>query len=96
MKCEIKEKNDLDNSTKTTRCFKNIQKFITISAENPRCFECFRSDVSIREEQDRHLNSYYYMIHPFSKFRLWYEIWLIFLYTSVLTTKPVDAGFFFK
>ncbi|KAJ8967633.1 hypothetical protein NQ314_002752 [Rhamnusium bicolor] len=93
-KCKLKSEKEIGQDNETASCFKNLQLLITISAENPRRFQCFRSDVLVREEQQRHLDTYYYIIHPFSKFRAWYEIWLIFLYTSILITKPLDAGFF--
>ncbi|KAJ8967626.1 hypothetical protein NQ314_002745 [Rhamnusium bicolor] len=92
--CELKSEKEMGRSSKTKSCFKNLQRLITISAENPHRVRCFRSDVSVREEQQRHLNTNYHIIHPFSKFRAWYDAWLIILYTSVLITKPMDAGFF--
>ncbi|XP_018570318.1 potassium/sodium hyperpolarization-activated cyclic nucleotide-gated channel 3-like [Anoplophora glabripennis] len=70
------------------------QRLRLISASNPLRLSYFRSDVSVREESYRHLRTNKYAIHPFSKFRGWYEVYLVFLYFFVIFTKPFDAAFF--
>lgn len=70
-----------------------FHKFRVLSLENPMSLGTFRSEVSMRNEQQRHLKVNKYAIHPFSKFRAWYGLYLIYLYGSVLITKPIDAGF---
>lgn len=69
------------------------QKIRMISPDNPLRLGYFRSDIAIKNEKLRHLNTSNCTIHPFSKFSAWYEMYLIFLYGSALITKPVDAGF---
>ncbi|KAJ8949053.1 hypothetical protein NQ318_016955 [Aromia moschata] len=72
---------------------KNLERYITISSDNPLSLYYFKSSVDIKKEQKRQLGKKYLVIHPFSKFRKWYDIYLIFLYASVLITKPLDHGF---
>lgn len=86
-KCTVEEK------SKTVEKLKWYQKYIMISFDNPLRLSYFRSDISVKEEQTRQLKVNKFAIHPFSKFRAWYEVYLIFLYGAVLTSKPMDAGF---
>lgn len=70
-----------------------FQKIRLISYDNPLRLSYFRSDVSVREERRRHLEVNKYAIHPFSSFRAWYEVYMVYVYASALITKPLDAGF---
>ncbi|KAJ8917994.1 hypothetical protein NQ315_011447 [Exocentrus adspersus] len=69
------------------------QKIRLVSIDNPLRYSYFRSYIAVAEEQIRHLKTNKYVIHPFSKFRAWYELFLIYLYGSLLITKPIDGGF---
>ncbi|KAJ8918016.1 hypothetical protein NQ315_011469 [Exocentrus adspersus] len=64
-----------------------------LSADNPLRLSCFRSNMSVRQEQIRQLRESNLVIHPFSKFRVWYQVYLVFLYGSVLGLKPFNAAF---
>lgn len=70
------------------------QRFLAaklISSSNPLRLSYFKSDLHVRKEQVRHLKINRCVIHPFSKFRGRYEIFLVLLYTSTLIIKPMHA-----
>ncbi|KAJ8917993.1 hypothetical protein NQ315_011446 [Exocentrus adspersus] len=69
------------------------QKIRLVSIDNPLRYSYFRSHIAVAEEQIRQLKTSKYVIHPFSKFRAWYQLFLIFLYGSTLVTKALDTGF---
>ncbi|CAH0554530.1 unnamed protein product [Brassicogethes aeneus] len=71
-----KEKSGHDN---------NWRNLILISEAHPRTSEIFQSKMDIDSERQRHLNSKYkFMIHPFSKFRINYDIY--FLFASIISS----------
>ncbi|CAH1183539.1 unnamed protein product [Phaedon cochleariae] len=73
---------------------RKLQDLILISANNPLCLRYFRSETSIRGEKRRQLHSKHpWVIHPLSKFRAWYEVFLVFVHMMNLFGKPIDAGF---
>ncbi|CAH2013633.1 unnamed protein product [Acanthoscelides obtectus] len=68
--------------------------FISISKDHPESRNFFRSDFAIRQEKERHMHSKsYFIVHPFSKFRAWYEIHLLVLYTTLIICKPILVSF---
>lgn len=83
----------LKTEDKTSTQLTWFEKLKVISMDNPLGTSIFRSEVLIKEEQQRHLEINKTAIHPYSTFRAWYELYLIYLYGSVLVTKPIDAGF---
>ncbi|KAJ8913213.1 hypothetical protein NQ315_016156 [Exocentrus adspersus] len=74
-----------------TKCKKLVHSLFLVSPTNPMRISYFKSDLSVRLEQERHLRINPYAIHPFSKFRSMYEIYLIVLYTCALAVKPFNA-----
>ncbi|KAJ8949066.1 hypothetical protein NQ318_016968 [Aromia moschata] len=67
--------------------------YLLVSPDHPSCLKYFRSPVSIRRERERQLEMSMFVIHPFSTFRKWYDLYLIYLYISTLITKSLDHGF---
>ncbi|KAG5885088.1 hypothetical protein JTB14_003962 [Gonioctena quinquepunctata] len=66
---------------------------LVISNGNPLTVRYFKSEASIREEKRRQIFSKFpYVIHPYSKFRIWYEIYIFIVYAVVLLLKPVDVA----
>lgn len=49
---------------------RKIKNLLIVSEKNPRSQACLKSMASVRFEKKRHLQYYYYMIHPFSMGRL--------------------------
>lgn len=88
--CKIEPENN------TRRTWDNIkwkaQELMLVSASNPIRFGYFKSDLAIKKEKERHLRINRYAIHPFSKFRGMYEVFLVLLYTNALVIKPM-CGF---
>lgn len=86
-KCALLQSNpQLEKTTWFNRLF-------LVSEDNPLRFSIFSSNISIRKEQLRHLQTGKYIIHPFSRLKAWYDMYLIYLYSSLLFTKPLDAAF---
>ncbi|KAG5885089.1 hypothetical protein JTB14_003963 [Gonioctena quinquepunctata] len=66
---------------------------LVISKNNPLTIKYFKSEASIREEKRRQIFSKFpFVIHPFSKFRMWYEIYISIIYLFVLIVKPMDIA----
>ncbi|XP_072377293.1 potassium/sodium hyperpolarization-activated cyclic nucleotide-gated channel 2-like [Diabrotica undecimpunctata] len=67
-------------------------KLLVISETNPLACLYFKSEKSMRKEQLRQISSgYTYIIHPLSKFRQWYEVYLLLFYVMMLIVKPLDT-----
>ncbi|KAJ8913212.1 hypothetical protein NQ315_016155 [Exocentrus adspersus] len=83
----------IDRSRVSAEDIVEKQGITLISADNPLRLSYFKSSVSIKNEKKRHLATNRCVIHPYSKFRAWYEIYLVFLYGALLVTKPLNSGF---
>ncbi|XP_046753167.1 potassium/sodium hyperpolarization-activated cyclic nucleotide-gated channel 1-like [Diprion similis] len=64
-----------------------------VSQMHPRTQFCLRSKAAISYEQTRHLNSYAYMIHPFSEFRIFWESLLILVVIASMIVLPFHVTF---
>ncbi|XP_072377403.1 potassium/sodium hyperpolarization-activated cyclic nucleotide-gated channel 2-like [Diabrotica undecimpunctata] len=70
-----------------------LRSLFIISEHNVFSSVYFRSEKEIKLEKIRQLElGYSFIIHPFSKFRMYYEYWLVFLYAAIVTVKAFDAG----
>ncbi|XP_028150293.1 potassium/sodium hyperpolarization-activated cyclic nucleotide-gated channel 3-like [Diabrotica virgifera virgifera] len=70
-----------------------LRRLFIVSEDNVYSSVYFRSEKEIKSEKIRQLESgYSFIIHPLSKFRMYYEFWLVFLYAAVITVKALDAG----
>ncbi|KAG5885087.1 hypothetical protein JTB14_003961 [Gonioctena quinquepunctata] len=77
-----------------TSCSRKIGKLLLISRNNPLNALYFRSETAVRDEKRRQLNlKHPYVIHPLSKFKAWYDAYLIFFYLEILIFKPLEVGF---
>ncbi|KAJ8971621.1 hypothetical protein NQ317_016338 [Molorchus minor] len=91
--------NSIENKTKIAnqvlKLKRKVLEYIIISEENPNSHLHFKSETLLREEKIRQLKTVgCILIHPFSKLRKWYDIYIIFLYISLLLTKPLQGCFF--
>ncbi|XP_057651983.1 potassium/sodium hyperpolarization-activated cyclic nucleotide-gated channel 2-like [Diorhabda carinulata] len=68
-------------------------KWILISDNHLQTRLYFKSEKAIRDEKFRHISSgYIYVIHPLSKFREWYELWLLWYYLFVVYFNSLDLA----
>ncbi|CAH0554070.1 unnamed protein product [Brassicogethes aeneus] len=74
-----------EDKKEKSRYENNWRNLILISGVHPRTSEIFQTKMEIEAERQRHLNSKYkFMIHPFSKFKIYYDIY--FLVVNVVST----------
>ncbi|XP_074034565.1 potassium/sodium hyperpolarization-activated cyclic nucleotide-gated channel 2 isoform X2 [Leptinotarsa decemlineata] len=96
--CKIEPSCSVTKLISTTNAIKKLKtrlrNIVLVSPDNPGASKYFRSERALRDEKQRQLNiKCPWVIHPLSKFRAWYEMFLIVLYFSTLLFKPVDASF---
>ncbi|KAJ8949061.1 hypothetical protein NQ318_016963, partial [Aromia moschata] len=93
--CAFKERGGQSDSELgcIDRLKRKLRRSTLISPNHPYTYHYFKSELSVRQEQKRQLALGRWTIHPFSSFRKWYDMYLIFLYLSVLYTKPAEASF---
>ncbi|KAK9883305.1 hypothetical protein WA026_001485 [Henosepilachna vigintioctopunctata] len=66
-----------------------FRKSIVISARDPRTKAYLKSITSIILEEKRHLEHFYYMIHPFSDFHFMWQTIMTIVHLISLTVMPV-------
>lgn len=76
-----------------TKLKRKYQSLILISLSNRYSLSFFRSKNAVEFERQRQLKKYHTTIHPFSKFRVWYDFYLFFLYTFVVINSPTEGAF---
>nr|CAI5823822.1 unnamed protein product [Callosobruchus analis] len=75
---------------KFTKWFKELSK---IYIGNPLTQKYFRSETAVNCEKIRHIKlKYWYIVHPLSKLRIYFEIWQLMLYTSTVIVKPMNGA----
>lgn len=68
------------------------REFLMVSDTNPCSRAFLKSGAAIRREKARHLQHYYYMIHPFSKGRAYWEFFMMFVFLSLLIIIPIEIS----
>ncbi|KAF5280040.1 hypothetical protein FQR65_LT03295 [Abscondita terminalis] len=77
-----------------SRIRRTLRKLIIVSPNNRRCRDYFRSNAAIVLERKRQVESnLLYIIHPFSIFRLHWELWMTIVFILALVLNPLDATF---
>ncbi|XP_058815712.1 potassium/sodium hyperpolarization-activated cyclic nucleotide-gated channel 4-like [Topomyia yanbarensis] len=65
-----------------------------IDPDHPRTKRFYRSGYMFRTELIRHIKSdYWYIIHPFSRFRFYWDIWLLLYYCALMILTPLVISF---
>ncbi|KAJ9587172.1 hypothetical protein L9F63_019309 [Diploptera punctata] len=64
-----------------------------VSYTHPQSLEIFKSPQAIKNERIKQLSTYHYMIHPFSVFRLRWELLMLIVLTVSLTMIPFYLAF---
>ncbi|KAJ3655963.1 hypothetical protein Zmor_015070 [Zophobas morio] len=74
--------------------FRRLLKRSTLISEyNPQSYEYFRSKAEIFRARKEHVVTKSIVIHPFSDFRAYYEIWMSLAWLIILFYMPADAAF---
>ncbi|CAH1376702.1 unnamed protein product [Tenebrio molitor] len=75
------------------RCKRFLKKLILITEVNPQSIEYFRKISAIQDARRKQIVSGSWVIHPFSTFRLYYEMWMSFIFFICLIYMPMEASF---
>lgn len=67
-----------------------FRKSLMVSKLHPGTKECFRSGWAIRREEARHLQHYYYVIHPFSRGVMYWQFFMCLVFLFSLFIVPVQ------
>lgn len=63
-----------------------------VSETNPCSRAFLKSGAAIRREKARHLQHYYYIIHPFSNGRTYWEFFMMFVFLFLLILIPIEIS----
>lgn len=63
-----------------------------VSETNPCSRAFLKSGAAIRREKARHLQHYYFMIHPFSNGRTYWEFFMMFVFLILLIIIPIEIS----
>lgn len=69
---------------------RQFRQFLLVDKRHPFCRTVFKSPTAIRQERTRHLQHHYYMVHPFSVGRAYWQFFMIFVWTCALTIIPIN------
>ncbi|XP_063917089.1 potassium/sodium hyperpolarization-activated cyclic nucleotide-gated channel 2-like [Zophobas morio] len=72
-----------------------VKKQILVSEYNPQTSIFFLTSAIIVEEKKRQIESGSWIVHPFSVFRIYYEMWMTFVFLANLIFIPIDAAYGF-
>lgn len=71
-------------------CRRRFRNFLLANKKHPNCKDVLKSTDSIRNERARHLQHYYWIIHPFSVGRAYWQFFMIVVYTCGLIVIPIN------
>ncbi|KAJ3624490.1 hypothetical protein MTP99_018106 [Tenebrio molitor] len=75
------------------KCKRFLKKTILISELNPQSTDFFRSTTEIIEQRKKQVMGGSWIIHPFSIFRLFYEMWMAALFYTCFIFIPLEAAY---
>lgn len=75
------------------RLRRSLKKSTLISESNPQSTEYFRSNAEILRMRKQHVLAETCMVHPFSMFRAFYEMWMTLVLVVIMFYMPADAAF---
>ncbi|XP_018362071.1 PREDICTED: potassium/sodium hyperpolarization-activated cyclic nucleotide-gated channel 2-like [Trachymyrmex cornetzi] len=98
--CEIETDQEdiffLPNRNFFQKAFDTFRSLLMASGKNPAAHKYLHSRDSIIMEKRRHLHRYKHILHPFSIFRLYWDILMILIITCLLLITPYQAAFEIK
>lgn len=71
---------------------RRFREFLMVSETNPCSRAFLKSGAAIRREKARHLQHYYYIIHPFSNGRTYWEFFMMFVFLFLLILIPIEIS----
>ncbi|KAF5307001.1 hypothetical protein FQR65_LT18501 [Abscondita terminalis] len=71
---------------------RKFRRFLTVNATNVNSRNVLKSSAAIREETHRHLQTAYYMIHPFSSGRVMWENVMAITFFSLFVLLPFKTA----
>lgn len=88
-------------SSRMRRIFRSLRQLFIVDGTNPAVYHILRSNAAITYERKRHIKSHHwYVIHPFSRFSMIWEMvvavtWIIVFFTdpATITFMPIDRPF---
>lgn len=80
----------------TKRLIRWIRKQLIVSGGNPRTRMFFKSEAATKAEKRRHLQSSWFIIHPFSQFAIYREIVMCFLWMVMYILEPLVMSFYIE
>lgn len=69
---------------------RRFRQLLLASRRHPNCRDVLKSTDAIRHEKARQLQHYYYIIHPFSVGRAYWQFFMAFVYTCGLIIIPIN------
>lgn len=69
---------------------RHFRQLMLANDRHPNCREVFKSTMAIRQERARHLQHYYWVVHPFSVGRAFWQFLMVFVWTCSLIIIPIN------
>ncbi|XP_053692207.1 potassium/sodium hyperpolarization-activated cyclic nucleotide-gated channel 2-like [Sabethes cyaneus] len=94
--CSLRdEPHYLQNRIKSPKSLSfRVRQCFLIDSNHPQTKRFFQSSYMYRSELVRHIKSdYWFIIHPFSRFRFYWEIWLMFYMYTITILIPLQVSF---
>ncbi|CAH1367908.1 unnamed protein product [Tenebrio molitor] len=99
-RCSLKRRGSMSflpplgtNASYYQRFKRALRKSTLISEYNPQSLNFFRSKAEIFRIKREHIRSESWIIHPFSDFRSYYEMWMTVIWFVVIFYMPAEAAF---
>ncbi|KAI4454989.1 i[[h]] channel isoform e [Holotrichia oblita] len=78
-----------------TKIIVKIKLSMRISTTNPRSHLFYRTNTAVLHEKERHSQSdFAYIIHPFSDFRMYWELFMMVVFLNHLVLMPMITAFY--
>nr|CAH7717591.1 unnamed protein product [Callosobruchus chinensis] len=91
--CTFSKNGDTLESATGNKFMRWLEALHLISMDNPLTEKYFRSESAVKQERDRHIKlDYWYIVHPLSKLRIYFDIWQLMLYIAAMIVKPITAA----
>lgn len=71
---------------------RKFRELLMVSETNPCSRAFLKSGAAIRQEKARHLQHYYYTVHPFSDGRTYWEFFMMFVFLFLLIVIPIEIS----
>ncbi|XP_008214952.1 potassium/sodium hyperpolarization-activated cyclic nucleotide-gated channel 4-like [Nasonia vitripennis] len=97
---EPPDEDEVDNLIKGNDLFSRFSRWVArkriLSTNHYYAQACLKSSTAVKFEISRHLQDFPYMIHPFSPFRIFWDITMTIFTLAALIATPFLNAFFFN